>query len=159
MKVIYRTKLSVDEVKTRLSENIVLEQNYEPNQKTFIGKMDGTNSFNLNTAAYPDRLSMNFAGTITQINNETLIEIEIKTSDKLVLFVVVINVLLALVGIIIDMCSGFVNPLNILIGIIFFDLLHFLSNFLMKNKLKMDLKDFFDAEIVVKHENDIYPNP
>jgi hypothetical protein len=28
----------------------------------------------------------------------------------------------------------------------------------MKNRLKIDLKDFFDAEIVEKYENDINPN-
>ncbi|MDR3258579.1 MAG: hypothetical protein LBT51_03075 [Fusobacteriaceae bacterium] len=151
MKVIYKTKLSVDEVLTQLSENIESETSVKAKKDVFIGKIDETNAFQLKKRVGSIKFTFEINGIIKESNNDTLIEVQIEAGSSYTTYTAIMGILnIIIIYWIISDWNNNRSDLNFhgtgLFAIFFFiSGIYTMNN--SENKIKMQLMEIFDAEI------------
>jgi hypothetical protein len=170
MNVIYKTKLTLDEVKIRLSTIIEPPDIASNKEDMFIGTLYGENYFQLIRRIEEIKVTINITGIITNFNDDTSIEININTSCPYIPYMLIMGII-GIIGIyffLYDLVFNYQNyngyykhhnltelylgALGSLIGFYFIYGTYRDTKHALENKIKMQLKDLFEGEIEEKRK-------
>jgi hypothetical protein len=152
MKVIYRTKLSRDEILTRLSENTEEEGFFFTKKNVLIGEIREENdTFEIKKLLSSVETQVEIVDTITKIDGGSLIEIQIYTGGHSTLYKVVTNFIffVAVIVVIITHWNEYIENISVLsYGILFvFWVFNLCEVDDAADIIKRELKEILDAEI------------
>jgi hypothetical protein len=168
MKIIYRTKITPDEVKMRLSTIIEPPDIASNNEDMFIGTLYGSNSFRLVRYIKKLKVTITINGIISNFNDDTLIEININTSCPYIAYMVISGII-GIIGIYLflnnlvfnyqyyngyykhyNLTKLYLSSLGSLIAFYFIYDTYRDTRYDLENKIKIQFKDLFEAEIEEK---------
>jgi hypothetical protein len=152
MKVIYRTKLTPDEIFTRLSENTEEEGFFFNKRNVLTGDTkEERDTFEINKLLSSVHTTVRIRGTITKIDGSSLIEVQIYTDSNRSSFIdfIYFSALFGMLGFIINNWNGVDKSYFVGLGAILF--IFWVSNLRevddASDIIKRELKEIFDAEM------------
>jgi hypothetical protein len=179
MHVIYKTRLTLDEAKIRLSTIIEPPDIASNKEDMFIGTLYGENYFQLIRRIEELKVTINITGIITNFNDDTSIEININTSCPCIPYMVITGII-GIIGIYLflyDLVFYYKNydsyniyfkhesPTELYLGalgslVAFYFIYGAYSDtrHALENKIKIQLKDLFECEIEEKNKKNSQTN-